>query len=70
MYHHIGPMDNTRNYGGQFVDIGVGISATMPSGKLQGNRLSVEWLEPVLNDVNGYQLPRDGNLSVTWSYLF
>lgn len=70
VYHHIGPMDNTRNYGGQFVDIGVGISATMPSGKLQGNRLSVEWLEPVLNDVNGYQLPRDGNLSVTWSYLF
>jgi hypothetical protein len=42
----------------------------MPSGKLQGNSLSVEWLQPVLDDVNGYQLPREGALSATWSYMF
>jgi hypothetical protein len=63
-------MDYTNNYGGQFVDVGFGINAAMPSGKLQGNSLSVEWLQPVLDDVNGYQLPREGALSATWSYMF
>ena len=70
VYHQIGAMDYTNNYGGQFVDVGFGINAAMPSGKLQGNSLSVEWLQPVLDDVNGYQLPREGALSATWSYMF
>ena len=70
VYHQIGAMDFTNNYGGRFVDVGFGINATMPNGSLQGNRVSFEWLQPVSDDVNGYQLPREGALSATWSYAF
>ncbi|MBK8816646.1 MAG: DUF3570 domain-containing protein [Methylococcaceae bacterium] len=64
------PMDFPGNYGGQYVDIGFGLSTTVPSGSLAGNKLSFEWLQPVYTDVNGYQLDRDGALSFTWSYGF
>ena len=70
VYHEIGAMDYGRNYGGRFVDVGFGINASMPNGSLQGNRVSFEWLQPVHDDVNGYQLPREGALSATWSYAF
>ena len=70
VYHQIGAMDYGRNYGGRFVDVGFGINASMPNGSLQGNRVSFEWLQPVHDDVNGYQLPREGALSATWSYAF
>jgi Protein of unknown function (DUF3570) len=64
------PMDFPKNYGGQYVDMGFGLSATVPSGSLAGNKLSFEWLQPVYTQVNGYQLDRDGALSFTWSYGF
>jgi Protein of unknown function (DUF3570) len=64
------PSDFPANYGGHYVDVGFGLSATVPSGSLAGNRLSFEWLQPVYTDVNGYQLNRDGALSFTWSYGF
>ncbi|MDD5265566.1 MAG: DUF3570 domain-containing protein [Methylococcales bacterium] len=65
-----GPMDYPANYGGNYWDIGFGLSAMVPSGDWAGNRVSVEWLQPVLDNVNGYQLQRDGSLSATWSVAF
>ena len=65
-----GPMDYPQNSGGRYWDIGFGLSATVPSGDLAGNRVSVEWLQPVEDDVKGYQLERDGALSATWSMPF
>ncbi len=64
------PMDNPTNYGGHYVDVGFGLSATVPTGAFAGNRLAFEWLQPVYTNVNGYQLDRDGALSFTWSYGF
>lgn len=66
----IGPMDYAGSYGGRYWDVGFGLSATVPSGDWQGNRLSFEWLQPVQDDVNGYQLPREGALSATWAIAF
>lgn len=65
-----GPQDYPQNYGGRYWDIGFGLSAVVPTGDLAGNRVSVEWLQPVEDDVNGYQLKRDGALSATWSVAF
>jgi len=65
-----GPMDYPGNYGGKYWDVGFGLTAVVPSGDLAGNRVSVEWLQPVHTDVNGYQLDRDGALSATWSVAF
>ncbi len=69
-FNKLGPVDYTSNYGGRFWDVGFGVNAFVPSGDLQGNRLSFEWLQPVSDDVNGYQLEREGALSATWSYAF
>jgi hypothetical protein len=69
-YNKLGPMDYASSYGGRYWDVGFGINAFAPSGSLQGNNLSFEWLQPVSDDVNGYQLPREGALSATWSYAF
>jgi Protein of unknown function (DUF3570) len=65
-----GPQDYPSNYGGKYWDVGFGLSAVVPSGDLAGNRVSVEWLQPVEDNVNGYQLERDGALSATWSVAF
>ncbi len=70
LINQFGPMDYPGSYGGKFWDVGFGLSAAVPSGDLAGNRFSVEWLHPVKDDVNGFQLERDGTLSATWSLAF
>lgn len=70
LINQLGPMDYPGNYGGKYWDAGFGLSAMVPSGDLAGNRVSVEWLHPVEDNVNGYQLERDGTLSATWSLAF
>ena len=67
---HIGPFDFPANYGGQFVDLGLGLNVTVPSGAFQGNTLKFEWLQPIHTDYNGYQLDRDYAVNFTWSYGF
>jgi hypothetical protein len=69
-YHRIGPMDYGASYGGRYWDLGLGLTAVVPDGALQGNRFSFEWIQPLHDDVNGYQLPRDVGLAATWSYGF
>jgi hypothetical protein len=65
-----GPMDYPRNYGGQYWDVGFGLDLTIPGGSLAGQHLGVEWLQPVQDEVNGYQLQRTGSLYATWSLGF
>ncbi len=65
-----GPQDYPQNYGGRFWDAGFGLTAVVPNGGLTGNQFSMEWLQPIHTDFNGYQLDREGALSFTWSYGF
>ncbi|MGZ8252827.1 MAG: DUF3570 domain-containing protein, partial [Methylophilaceae bacterium] len=65
-----GPMDYPANYGGKYWDVGFGLNAFVLTGDLKGNSLSFEWLQPVSDNVNGYQLERNGALSANWSYAF
>lgn len=62
--------DFPTNYGGSYFDVGLGVNFVVPDGALKGHRLSVEWLEPVRDDVNGYQQERDGTLYANWSKAF
>ncbi len=64
------PADYPGNYGGQYWDLGLGLSVDVPSGPFRGNRLSIEWLQPLQDDVNGFQLERVPGLSATWSVMF
>ncbi|MGV1015264.1 MAG: transporter [Methyloceanibacter sp.] len=61
-HNHTSPADLQFNYGGRFWDLGFGINTVVPSGPLKGLRLSAEWLQPIEDDFNGYQLERDGTL--------
>ena len=61
-----GPMDSPDSTGGQTFDVGFGMNVVVPAGLLRGNRVSVEWLEPVADHFNGYQLERQGSLQLRW----
>lgn len=65
-------VDFAANYGGQFVDIGLGLNVLIPEtvGALGGHHVGVEWLQPVMTDFNGYQLDRVGALSANWGVAF
>lgn len=64
------PVDFPSNYGGRYVDIGIGANAHFGGQGGSAYSLGVEWLQPVHDDVNGFQLERRGNLAVTLSYGF
>jgi hypothetical protein len=69
-HNHASPPDLQANYGGQFLDLGIGLNAAIQQGTLQGHRFGIEWLQPMHEDVNGFQQKRDGTLYVTWSRAF
>ncbi|MDD2658560.1 MAG: DUF3570 domain-containing protein [Methylococcales bacterium] len=58
------------NYGGRFLDTGLGLNVSIHDGKFANHSLSFEWLQPVMTDYNGYQLDRSGALAATWHYSF
>jgi hypothetical protein len=66
----LGPMDYPRNTGGSFIDAGLGVRLTIPSGGYSGHSVSMEWLQPIHQSVNGYQLRREGALQTSWHYMF
>lgn len=64
------PVDFPSNYGGRFWDVGFGMNLSAPDTEFAGHNLSVEWLQPVGTDFNGYQVERTGSLAATWTYSF
>lgn len=69
-HNHMSPPDFQGNYGGDTLDLGVGLNFFANSGPLKGNRLAVELLFPVVQDLNGVQVERDHTLAVTWQWSF
>lgn len=65
----LAPTDYAANYGGRFIDVGVGLGYRLPRAFAR-SRLDVEWLQPVHDDPNGYQLARRGTLFASWQYAF
>jgi hypothetical protein len=69
-HHHSSPPDLQGNYGGQFFDVGIGLNATVQQGIFGGHRFGIEWVQPLSDDVNGFQQKRDGTLYLNWSRAF
>lgn len=63
----ISPADYASNYGGQFADVGLSVNGSFKSGTLAGTRWGIEWLQPVSNKSEGYQLQREGSLVFNWA---
>ena len=59
------PME-AQNWGGTFSEFGVGINFLMGEGFFQGNRLAVEYIVPIYQDVNGLQMRREWTLVAGW----
>jgi hypothetical protein len=68
-FYQMSPVDYTSNYGGRYWDLGAGLNYSL-GGAFKGNQLGVEWLQPMKDDVNGYQLERRGAVYATWMYMF
>jgi hypothetical protein len=64
-HQHSSPPDLQFNYGGRFWDLGFGVNTVVRDGALRGLRLGAEWLQPIEDDANGYQVERDGTLWIS-----
>jgi len=64
------PPDFTRNYGGDRVDLGVGLNVVVPGGPLAGHRFGIEALAPVHQDLKGIQLERQLSIIAGWTFHY
>ena len=69
-HNHSTPPDIQVNYGGDWLDLGIGLNLWAPRGVLKGQRLAIEALWPVYQDVNGIQLEKDFTLYAGWQWAF
>ncbi|WP_020209128.1 hypothetical protein [Gilvimarinus chinensis] len=69
-HNHSSPADIQANYGGEFLDAGIGVNTVVTGGQFAGVRLGVEWITRIEEDYNGYQLGLDDGVSVSLSYAF
>ena len=73
-----GPMPGLRsvptafgeNYGGERLDLILGINLLAPDGPLAGHRLALDLRLPLWQDLNGYQLETDTTLTIGWQKAF
>jgi hypothetical protein len=69
-HNHSSPPDFQQNYGGDTIDLGVGLNLWASEGTLRRNRIAIEALWPVFQDLNGIQLEKDFTLVVGWQWAF
>jgi hypothetical protein len=58
------------NYGGERMDVILGVNLLKPNGFLEGHRLSLDLRLPIWQDLNGYQLETDSILTIGWQKAF
>jgi Protein of unknown function (DUF3570) len=64
------PGDLPANAGGQLFDLGIGLEVSVPRGSFEGMQLAVEWLQPLAENWNGYQLERTGTVAASVGMSF
>lgn len=56
--------------GGTEVDISISSNIIVPTGALTGQRLAMEFVLPLYQDLNGTQLRNEWQFTVGWQYAF
>ena len=69
-HSHSSPVDIQRNYGGDRIDLGLGLNLLVPDGALKGHRLAIEALWAVDQESNGVFLERDYSIVAGWQFAF
>ncbi len=58
------------NYGGDFINLAIGVNFMDMKGAMKGHRLGIEAIIPVYQDVNGLQMKRAPMIIAGWQYAF
>lgn len=58
------------NFGGERIDLLLGINLLKPSGALEGHRIALDVRLPLWQDLNGYQLETDSVITIGWQKAF
>lgn len=61
---------NPANYGGQKVNLYLGMNYAFQSGKLKNNHVSIEYGLPIYQYLNGIQIQSKQAFTASWSYVF
>lgn len=61
---------NPANYGGERLDLGIGVNLVGQSGAVAGHRLAMEYTVPIEQDVNGVQMEMQSMLTIGYQYAF
>jgi len=69
-HHHNAPEDFQENYGGEFIDAGLGLNFVVRDNRLAGLRLGAEWVTRIDEKYNGYQLGMNNAFHLSISYAF
>ncbi len=64
------PTADPNNYGGQTINLGLGINLYNPDGALKGHRLALEYTKPIYENLNGVQMSTDNVIWLGWQYAF
>ena len=69
-HNHTSPADRQPNYGGEWTEVGLGVNTAVQSGTLGGMRIAAEYVVPIIDNYNGYQLARQEGLNFNISRAF
>lgn len=69
-HNHAAPSDRQENYGGDVLSAGMGVNWLLPIAASHRPQLGLDFSVPVLQDLNGIQLPRDWRMAVSLAQTF
>jgi len=61
---------NPKNYGGDFVNLGIGLNLVGQSATLRGHRLAFELESPIVQNVHGVQMDMNSMIIAGYQYAF
>lgn len=61
---------NPDNYGGETLNLALGVNLVGQSGLIRGHRLAIEYQAPIYQDVNGVQMDMQSMLTLGYQYAF
>ena len=67
---HAAPPFIQGNYGGNYLEGGIGLNFQVRQGALKGHRLAIEGIFPLAQDLNGVGMERDYSVIAGWQFAF
>ena len=67
-HSHAAPPFIQGNYGGEYLEGGIGLNFQIRQGALKGHRLAIEGIFPLAQDLNGVGMERDYSIIAGWQH--